>query len=152
MRAVLFLVGLLTGRPGPGPETLPQASVRLDAGAHRLVIELPPVEVPAAGRGREAMVGLPLCQVVVPVNAPLHRSKAFDLPPGRTERFWEGSPAIPGTILGLGGHLHDYGVSLELTDATAGTVLWRGAPVTDAAGRVLSFPLTRFYNWRRLGV
>jgi hypothetical protein len=272
MQAVLLLVGLLTGHPGPGPETLPRATVLLDPGAHRLVIELPPVEVPAAGRGGEAMVGLPLCQVLVPVNASLHSShvevsdesgrllpqellhhfnlsdpdhrelflpiglhlfaasretpaitvpqllfglplargqrliagamlantsnvayhsvhvrlvlryvpggrpwplfrtypwaidvqyplgrpptgsKAFDLPPGRTERFWEGSPAIPGTILGLGGHMHDYGVSLELKDVTTGTVLWRGAPVTDAAGRVLTFPLARFYNWRRLGV
>jgi hypothetical protein len=272
MRAVLILVGLVIGRPGPGPETLPRATVLVDAGAHRLVIELPPVEVPAAGHGGEAMVGLPLCQVLVPVNASLHSShvevldesgrplphellhhfnlsdpdhrelflpiglhlfaasretpavtvprllfglplvrgqrliagamlantsdvayhrvhvrlvlryvpggrpwplyrtypwaidvqyplgrpptgsKAFDLPPGRTERFWEGSPAIPGTILGLGGHMHDYGVSLELKDVTTGTVLWRGAPVTDAAGRVQSFPLARFYNWRRLGV
>src|SRR2546430_6168445 len=90
--------------------------------------------------------------VQYPLGRPPTGSKAFDLPPGRTERFWEGSPAIPGTILGLGGHMHDYGVSLELKDMTTGTVLWRGAPVTDAAGRVLAFPLTRFYNWRRLGV
>ena len=90
--------------------------------------------------------------VQYPLGRPPTGSKAFDLPPGRTERFWEGSPAIPGTILGLGGHMHDYGVSLELTDVTTGTVLWRGAPVTDAAGRVLSFPLARFYNWRRIGV
>src|SRR3989442_12471373 len=55
-------------------------------------------------------------------------------------------------MLGLGGHMHDYGVSLELKDMTTGKVLWRGAPVTDAAGRVITFPLARFYNWRRLGV
>ena len=270
----LLLVTLLAGRPGPppGPETLPRATVLVDSGAHQLVIQLPPVDVPGAGRGSEAMVGLPLCQVLVPVDASLHSSrvevvdgsgrllpsemlhhfnlsdpehrelflpiglhllaasretptitvppllfglplargqrliagamlanrsdvayrrvhvrlvlgyvpggrpwplyrtypwaidvqyplgrpptgsKAFDLLPGRTERFWEGSPAIPGTILGLGGHMHDYGVSLELKDMTAGTVLWRGGPVTDAAGRVITFPLARFYNWRRLGV
>ena len=28
----------------------------------------------------------------------------------------------------------------------------RGTPVTDATGRVITFPLARFYNWRRLGV
>lgn len=255
----------------PGLDSLPRATVLLEPGAHRLVIELPAVEVPAAG-GVEAMVGLPLCQVLVPVSASLHSSrveivdasgrelprallhhfnlsdpdhrelflpiglhvlaasretptitvpqllfglplergqrliagamlantspvayhgvrvrlvlryvpegrpwplystypwaidvqyplgrpptgsKAFDLPPGRTERFWEGSPAIAGTILGLGGHLHDYGVSLELKDVTAGVVLWRGTPVADSAGRVITFPLARFYNWRRLGI
>src|SRR6185369_15350398 len=36
----------------------------------------------------------------------------FDLPPGRSEYYWEGSPAIAGRILGLGGHLHRYGVLL----------------------------------------
>jgi hypothetical protein len=274
MWAVLLLIALLAGGPpfGPGPETLPRATVLVDSGTHQLVIQLPAVDVPAAGSGGEAMVGLPLCQVLVPVDASLHGSrvevvdesgrplphemlhhfnlsdpdhrelflpiglhllamsretptitvprllfglplargqrliagamlanrsdvayrrvqvrlvlryvpggrpwplyrtypwaidvqyplgrpptgsKAFDLAPGRTERFWEGSPAIPGTILGLGGHMHDYGVSLELKDMTTGTVLWRGAPVTDAAGRVITFPLARFYNWRRLGV
>jgi len=48
--------------------------------------------------------------------------------------------------------MHDYGISLELKDMTTGKVLWRGAPVTDTAGRVITFPLARFYNWRRLGV
>jgi hypothetical protein len=48
--------------------------------------------------------------------------------------------------------MHDYGVSLELRDMTTGTVVWRGAPVTDGAGRVIAFPLARFYSWRRLGV
>ena len=272
MWALLLLLLTHGGRPGPGPETLPRATVFVDSGAHQLVIQLPPVDVPAASGGGEAMVGFPLCEVLVPVDASLHSSrvevvdgsgrllpremlhhfnlsdpehrelflpiglhllaasketpaitvprllfglplargqrliagamlantsdvayhrvhvrvvlhyvpgglpwplyrtypwaidvqyplgrpgtgsKAFDLPPGHTERSWEGSPAIPGTILGLGGHMHDYGVSLELKDVTTGTVLWRGAPVTDAAGRVLAFPLARFYSWRRLGV
>ncbi len=270
--ALLFVVWLVAALRGPGPEGLPPAAVLVDVAAHRLVIELPPVDVPAAHGGVEAMVGLPLCKVLVPVDASLHSaqvevldvegrllpqkmlhhfnlsdpdhrelflpiglhllaasretpkitvprllfglpltrgqrliagamlanssavayhavrvrlvlryvrgglpwplyrtypwaidvqyplgrpptgSKAFDLAPGRTERFWEGSPAISGTILGLGGHLHDYGVSLELKDMTTGKVLWHGAPETDGAGRVITFPLARFYNWRRLGV
>jgi len=272
MWAVLLLLSQLAGRPGPGIDGLPHATVLVDPGSHELVIQLPPVDVPAASHGGEAMVGLPLCQVLVPLNASLHGSrvevvdgsgrllphemlhhfnlsdpdrrelflpiglhllamsretptitiprllfglplargqrliagamlangsdaayrgvhvrlvlryvpggrpwplyrtypwaidvqyplgrpptgsKAFDLPPGRTERSWEGSPAIAGTMLGLGGHMHDYGVSLELKDMTTGKVLWRGAPVTDTAGRVITFPLARFYNWRRLGV
>jgi hypothetical protein len=265
-----LIAALLTGSE-PGPASLPHASVRVDAREQRLVIELPPVELPAATGERDAMVGLPLCQVLVPLSASLHSarvevvdeadralptdvlhhfnlsdpehrelfvpiglhllaasketpqieiprllfglplergqrllagamlanassvgyhgvrvrlvlryvsagrpwplyrtypwaidveyplgrphtgSKAFDLPPGRTVRFWEGSPAIAGTILGLGGHLHDYGVSLELVDVSAGRVLWHGEPITDGP-RVLAFPLTRFYNWRRLGL
>src|SRR4029077_13703447 len=90
--------------------------------------------------------------VQYPLGRPPTGSKAFDLAPGRTERFWEGSPAIPGSILGLGGHLHDYGVSLELRDMATGEVLWRGTPKTDGAGRVITFSLARFYSWRRLGI
>ncbi|HZH80260.1 MAG TPA: hypothetical protein VFD68_03080 [Gemmatimonadales bacterium] len=272
MPAVLFIAWLLAGLRGPGPEALPHAAVVVDTNAERLVIELPAVDIPASQAGRELMVGLPLCQVLVPLDASLHSahvelvdgaghvlprrmlhhfnlsdpdhrelflpiglhllaasretpaitvprwlfglplargqrllagamlansspvayhgvrvrlvlryvrgglpwplyraypwaidvqyplgrpptgSKAFDLPPGRTERFWEGSPAIPGTIIGLGGHLHDYGVSLELKDMTTGEALWHGEPETDGAGRVITFPLARFYGWRRLGV
>ncbi|HEV2749795.1 MAG TPA: hypothetical protein VGV12_04650 [Gemmatimonadales bacterium] len=272
MPAVLLLIWLLAGLRGPGPEALPRAAVLVDPQANRLVIELPAVDVPAGHDGIEAMVGLPLCQVLVPLDATLHSahvelvdgaghmlpqtmlhhfnlsdpdhrelflpiglhllaasretpaitvprllfglplergqrltagamlanssavayhgvrvrlvlryvrgglpwplyrtypwaidveyplgrpptgSKAFDLAPGHTERFWEGSPAIPGTIIGLGGHLHDYGVSLELKDMTTGEVLWHGAPETDGTGRVITFPLARFYSWRRLGI
>jgi len=272
MPAVLLFAWLVAGLRGPGPAALPRAAVLVDPKSHRLVIELPAVDVPAAHEGVETMVGLPLCEVLVPVDASLHSaqvelvddaghalprtvlhhfnlsdpdhrelflpiglhllaasretptitvpqllfglplergqrlvagamlanssavayhgvrvrlvleyvrgglpwplyraypwaidvqyplgrpptgSKAFDLARGRTERFWEGSPAIPGTILGLGGHLHDYGVSLELKDVTNGHVLWHGAPETDGAGRVITFPLARFYSWRRLGI
>ena len=35
---------------------------------------------------------------------------------------------------------------------TTGALLWRGAPTTDDAGRVTSFPLARFYRWYRLGL
>jgi len=267
---VALIAAVLAGPPPP-PASLPRATVRLDAVEQRLVIELPPVDLPAAAGDRDVMVGLPLCQVLVPLSAALHSarvevvdeagrtlpqdvlhhfnlsdpehrelflpiglhllaasketptievprllfglplergqrllagamlanaasvgyhgvrvrlilhyvpagrpwplyrtypwaidvqyplgrpltgSKAFDLQPGRTVRSWEGSPAIPGTILGLGGHLHDYGVSLELADVSAGRVLWRGEPIVDGP-RVLRFPLTRFYNWHRLGL
>ena len=266
-----FIVALIVALTGPGLGSLPPATVLLDQAEHRLVVELPAVDVPAATRG-EIMVSLPLCRVLVPVSASLHSarvelldgsgqelpramlhhfnltdpehrelflpigmhllaasketpaitvprllfglplargqrliagamlanatpqayhgvrvrlvlhytpggrpwplyrtypwdidvqyplgrpgtgSKAFDLPPGRTERSWEGSPSISGTILGLGGHLHDYGVRLELLDVTTGELLWSGAPTTDRAGRVTSFPLARFYKWYRLGL
>lgn len=90
--------------------------------------------------------------VMFPVGEQPGGSKAFDLPPGRSSRSWESSPAVPGRIVGLGGHMHDYGVSLELRDVTTGEVIWRGVPVKDSAGRVRSMPVARFYGWRGLGV
>src|SRR5881296_602907 len=79
-------------------------------------------------------------------------SKAFDLPPGRTVRSWESSPAIAGTLLGMGGHVHDHGVSIELRDVTTGEVIWHEHPRTDSLGAVVSLPVVRFYRWNRLGV
>lgn len=75
---------------------------------------------------------------------------AFDLPPGRTEVSWEGRPAIPGRILGLGGHLHKHGVLLRLEDVTADRVLWEARPELDSAGNVIGMPVSRFFH--RFGV
>ncbi len=77
---------------------------------------------------------------------------AFDLPPGRSVFAWDSRPAIPGYIVGIGGHVHDYAVRLEFLDVTAGTVLWHAVPVRDSLGHVLSMPVQRFYNWRRIGI
>ena len=90
--------------------------------------------------------------VLFPLGHPPDGSKAFDLPPGHSERSFESSPAVPGTIVGAGGHLHDYGVTLELTDVTTGTVLWHATPIRDSAGHMLSVPIGHFYNWHRLGI
>jgi hypothetical protein len=90
--------------------------------------------------------------VLFPLGHPPGGSKAFDLPPGRSVKSWEARPAVPGTIIGMGGHLHDYGVSLELTDVTTGKVLGRDVPVRDSVGHVELLPTVLFYRWYRLGV
>ncbi len=77
--------------------------------------------------------------------------KSFTLPPGRSSRSFEGSPALPGTIIGLGGHIHDAGQLIEFTDATTGGVIYRTAPVRDSTGRLVSVPVGRLYGWTRLG-
>ncbi len=79
-------------------------------------------------------------------------SKAFDLPPGRSEWSWEGSPVIAGKVVGMGAHLHDCAQRVEGKDVTAGRVLWSTQPVTDSLGRVRSIPVGRFYRWNRIGI
>ena len=69
---------------------------------------------------------------------------AYDLPPGRSEKSWEGRPAIDGRILALGGHLHKYGVALRLEDVTEGEVLFETAPEVDTAGNVVGMPKKYF--------
>ncbi len=74
----------------------------------------------------------------------------YDLPPGRSARSWQGSPAVPGRILGVGGHLHRYGVALRLEDVTANAVIWEAKPILDGDGNVIAMPIKRFF--RTLGV
>jgi hypothetical protein len=90
--------------------------------------------------------------VLFPVGRQPGGSKAFDLPPGRSSRSWVSSPAIPGTIIGMGGHAHDLVTSLEFTDSTTGEVLWRGAPVLGPDGVIKSLPVSLFTRWNRLGI
>ncbi len=66
----------------------------------------------------------------------------FDLPPGRTVRSWDGSPAVPARILGISGHLHRYAEWIELRDLTTNRVIWRARPRTDEAHDVTSMPVT----------
>lgn len=78
--------------------------------------------------------------------------KSFALPPGRSSRSYEGHPDVPGTIIGLGGHVHDYSSQIEFIDATTGEAIYRVAPVEDRAGHVESVPVRRLYGWTRIGV
>lgn len=72
------------------------------------------------------------------VNPVGRKSADFDLPAGRNEFHAEFTMPFEGRIIGVGGHLHDYGTGLTLTDVsgdrsrrvvTLGTTL-------DASGRI----------------
>lgn len=76
----------------------------------------------------------------------------FDLPPGHSDFSWDGSPAIAGYLLGVGGHVHDYAVGLDFVDMTTGEHLWHATPVRDSAGHIVAMPIARFYSWHSLGV
>lgn len=75
----------------------------------------------------------------------------YDIPPGRSCRSWAGSPRIAGSIVGMGGHAHDYAASLLLLDVTSGDTIWHQVPDRDSAGRVLRIPVVYFFRWFRLG-
>jgi hypothetical protein len=77
--------------------------------------------------------------------------KSFDLPPGQFSRAYEGSPAVAGTIVAIGGHMHDLAQRLEFKDLTSGEVIYQAKPITDSAGNVVGVPVARLYGWTRLG-
>lgn len=77
------------------------------------------------------------------VMGPLGR-KDFMVPPGKTTKSWEGSPAVEGRIIAIGGHVHDYATRLALVDVTDDRVIWEVEPERNAAGRVTGVPSRRF--------
>jgi hypothetical protein len=74
---------------------------------------------------------------------------AYPLPPGKSSKSWEGSPAVPGPIIAMSGHLHKYGTNLRLEDVTKNKVIWEGKPQVDSTGDVIGMP--RKYFLKRLG-
>lgn len=76
--------------------------------------------------------------------------KDFTVPPGRTVKSWEGSPAIDSRILAIGGHVHDYATEIRFEDVTEDRVIWRAEPEVDEQGRVVGVPTAHL--WWKLGV
>jgi len=90
--------------------------------------------------------------VKFPVGEQPGGTKAFELPAGHSETYYEASPVVPGTLVGIGGHVHDLARYLEFRDVTPGDVLWKGEPVRDKDGSVVQMPTRLFYSWNRMGV
>ena len=78
--------------------------------------------------------------------------KSFDLPPGRSERSYEGSPAVTGKLIVIGGHMHEYGRTIEFWDATTGKRLWHGEPGPAAPGELSAVPLGKLYGLTGIGL
>jgi hypothetical protein len=71
-------------------------------------------------------------------------SVSYDLPPGRSERSVDVTPAIDGRVLGFGGHLHRYGVSIVVRSLPDERTLWIGNADATVDGTVVGFPHERF--------
>jgi hypothetical protein len=79
-----------------------------------------------------------------------HNRRDFDLPPGESTAAWEGSPAIPGRIVVMGSHLHEYATRIAFEDVTRGRLIWVGEPILDEDGNLQRAPVEYFLS--RLGV
>jgi hypothetical protein len=71
------------------------------------------------------------------VNLTVGGSNTFDVPPGKSSKSHEFTFPISGRILGVGGHLHDYGAGLRFEDAETGKVLIDLGVKRDSAGHIL---------------
>ena len=63
--------------------------------------------------------------IYMDVNLTVGKGNTYDVPAGKSEKAWEFSVPVSGRLLGVGGHMHDYGVGVRLEDVETGKVLTR---------------------------
>lgn len=78
--------------------------------------------------------------------------KSFTLPPGESSRSYEAKPSIPGKIVAVGGHMHEMGTRIELSEVETGKVLWSASPVLDEEKNVVGIPVGKLYGWFKVGL
>ena len=69
---------------------------------------------------------------------------AYDLKPGRNVTTGDFTLASSGKLVGVGGHMHDYGRELVLEDATRNQKIATLDAKLDADGRLISIPIALF--------
>jgi len=78
------------------------------------------------------------------VNLTVGGTNTFDVPPGKSSKSHEFVFPVGGRLLGVGGHLHDYGVSVRLEDAETGKIMVTLVGKRDAEGHLLDVPRKLF--------
>jgi len=71
-------------------------------------------------------------------------NSGYELAPGANVTTGKFTLRHTGTLLGLGGHLHDYGIQLDVTNATRNEPMATLPSTLDAAGRILAMPMVTF--------
>lgn len=61
--------------------------------------------------------------IYMDVNLTVGGTNTFDVPPGKSSKSYEFTLPTGGRLLGVGGHMHDYGSRVRLEDAETGKVL-----------------------------
>ena len=69
----------------------------------------------------------------------------YDLPAGPSTAVGEIEVPVAGTLLGVGGHLHDYGRRLDIESITRDVELATLEAETDQRGRLVSMPIVPFF-------
>ena len=73
-------------------------------------------------------------------------NSGYDLPPGASKKTGSVPVKYSGILLGVGGHMHDYGQQLTLEDSTAKDPVAVLPAKTDAQGHLISIPVVTFFQ------
>jgi len=92
---------------------------------------------------------LPYPTIVLPISIDVAdaagRPNSFTVPPGKFSASREFVMPVDGRLLGLSGHMHDWGVGMRLEEAESGKVLARIVTTKDSLGRITHIPI-RLYG------
>jgi len=75
--------------------------------------------------------------IYMDVNLTIGGQNTFDVPPGKSTKAHEFTLPVGGRLLGVGGHMHDYGARVWLEDVTSGKLLTQVVAKRDDAGKLL---------------
>jgi hypothetical protein len=75
--------------------------------------------------------------IYMDVNLTVGGSNTFDVPPGHSTKAYEFTLPVGGRLLGVGGHMHDYGTRVRLEDAVTGKVLTQVVAEREPDGKLI---------------
>src|SRR5215210_6405082 len=75
--------------------------------------------------------------IYMDVNLTVGGLNTFDVPPGKSTKAYEFTLPVGGRLLGVGGHMHDYGRRVWLEDVESGKVLTEVKAERDAQGKLV---------------
>ena len=75
--------------------------------------------------------------IYMDVNLTVGGSNTFDVPAGKSSKSYEFSLPVGGRLLGVGGHMHDYGVRVRLEDVESGKAIATVTATRDSAGKLI---------------
>src|SRR3982751_3902128 len=75
--------------------------------------------------------------IYMDVNLTVGGTNTFDVPPGKSLKAYDFTLPTGGRLLGVGGHMHDYGTRVRLEDAETGKVITRIVATRDSSGKLI---------------
>lgn len=75
--------------------------------------------------------------IYMDVNLTVGGTNTFDVPPGKSSKAYVFTLPTGGRLLGVGGHMHDYGSGVRLEDAQTGKVLTRVVATRAPDGKLV---------------
>jgi hypothetical protein len=75
--------------------------------------------------------------IYMDVNLTVGGTNTFDVPPGRSTKSYEFTLPVGGRLLGVGGHMHDYGTQVRLEDAETGKVITQVVAERQPNGKLI---------------